>query len=77
MQTLPQGLSSMQVPAATWAIFANQGAIPETIEMFREWLLSSGYVRTDYSIPDIEVYRDGDLRDDTYDYELWFPIVKA
>ncbi len=73
----PYGLEKLKIPAASWAIFQNEGNIQELISRFRdEWLPSSGYMRADYDIPDIEIYHNGDLRNDTFGYELWFPVKK-
>lgn len=76
--TPASGLEKLEIPAATWAIFESEGNIPELISRFRdEWLPSSGYMRAEYDVPDVEVYHNGDLRNDNFGYELWFPVVKA
>ena len=73
----PDGLAKLDVPAATWAVFEGDGHIYDLVGRFRdEWLPSSGYIRAEYDVPDIEIYHNGDLRNDTFGYELWFPVVK-
>lgn len=72
------GLEKFEVPAATWVIIEQEGAIPELIERFwAEWLPSSGYRRADENYPDIEVYPEEDLPKDNFKYELWFPVEKV
>ena len=76
-EAAPARLEKLDVPATTWAIFEGEGHIYDLVGRFRdEWLPSSGYIRAEYDVPDIEVYHNGDLRNDTYGYELWFPVVK-
>lgn len=72
-----QDLEKLEIPAATWVIFEQEGTIPELIgRIWNEWLPSSGYRRANENYPDIEVYPEGDLRRDDFRYEFWFPIEK-
>ncbi len=56
---IPSHLQEVQIPAATWVVFENNGSFQESVqEVFRrfytEWLLFSGY---EYArLPDIEAY---------------------
>jgi len=72
-----QDLEKLEVPAATWVIFEQEGTIPDLIGRFwNEWLPSSGYRRANENYPDIEVYPDEDFLKDNSKYELWFPVEK-
>lgn len=56
---VPNGMYEYEIPAATWAVFENDGYFKESVqEVFRrfytEWLLFSGYEYAGF--PDIEVY---------------------
>lgn len=59
------------VPACTWAIFRNQGKLPDALveakmEAFMKWLPSSGYEHA--PAPELEAYRkDGTV-------EFWLPV---
>lgn len=76
-KTAPEGFESYRVPAATWAIFEQDGKLTDLIGRFwKEWLPSSGYRRADEGIPDVEFYPELDLPKPNYKYELWFPVVK-
>lgn len=56
---VPSGLYTLEVPAAAWAIFENEGGFKTDVQdvfrrFYREWLPFSGY---EYAgLPDIEVY---------------------
>lgn len=72
-----KGLELIEIPETTWAIFEAEGSLMELINrIWSEWFPSSGYIRADLSIPDIEVYFDYDFPKENYNYELWYPIVK-
>ncbi len=72
-----EGLDTISIPEATWAIFEAEGTILELVDrIWKEWFPSSGYRRGDNSIPDIESYFDYDFPKDNYTYELWYPVVK-
>lgn len=56
---VPSGLYTLEIPAAAWAIFENEGGFKADVQdvfrrFYREWLPFSGY---EYAgLPDIEVY---------------------
>lgn len=55
----PPGMYEYEIPAATWAIFDNDGYFKENVQnvfrrFYTEWLLFSGYEYA--NLPDIEVY---------------------
>lgn len=72
-------LETLDVPAATWAIFECNGALPLAIgEMFQriynEWFPISGYEQI--PLPEFEWYSEGDMSSEEYRCEIWIPIVK-
>lgn len=68
-----ENLENDTVPACTWAIFRNKGALPVALvdaEMyaFTQWLPQSGYVHA--FAPELEVYpEDGTV-------EFWLPVME-
>lgn len=71
-------LEEYRVPAATWAIFPGEGAMPDSIQnlekrIVTEWLPASGYEYA--NAPDIEVYLSPDPQNAKY--EVWIPVVKS
>ncbi|MDD4414020.1 MAG: AraC family transcriptional regulator [Oscillospiraceae bacterium] len=72
-----EGLEKVEIPAATWVIIEQDGALMDLANRFwTEWLPSSGYIRADENIPDVEVYPERDMPKMNFKYELWFPVVK-
>lgn len=76
-QAPPAWAQSAQVPAATWAVFPGQGAMPGAIQQLEkrivtEWLPGSGYEYGD--APDIEVYQTQNPQDACF--EIWLPVAK-
>lgn len=75
----PEGMSTLQVPAATWAVFESVGALPAALQkvwtyIYSEWLPSCDYRHA--GLPEMEVYPQGDNRADDYRCEVWIPVVK-
>jgi AraC family transcriptional regulator len=73
------GFISRTIPALTWAIFTSTGPIPGAIQsvfsrIFQEWFPGTGYEHA--GGPEIEVYLPGDVTADTYQCEVWIPVVK-
>lgn len=74
---IDSSLEECTVPAATWAIFYGEGAMPNSIQelekrIVTEWLPTSGY---EYgNAPDIEVYLNADPQNAKF--EVWVPVVK-
>ena len=76
---VPEEMSSLEIPQATWAIFESVGPLPDAIQnltkrIFSEWLPSSGYEQDD--VPQLEVFSAGDIHSADYVCEVWFPIRK-
>lgn len=77
----PEGMEALEVPALTWAIFESVGALPHAMQevwqrIFSEWFPASEYVRAADTLPDVEVYFEGDNTADSYRCEIWIPVVK-
>jgi AraC family transcriptional regulator len=71
------GLEEVRVPASKWAVFENQGPMPQALvaaEMyaFTEWLPNSGYIHA--SVPEMEVYPPCDAPQESTLVEFWLPI---
>ncbi len=69
-------LEEFLVPAATWAIFTDEGTHLSIQELEKriitEWMPTSGY---EYgNAPDIEVYLNPDPQNAKY--EVWIPVIK-
>lgn len=70
-----EGFSTYEIPAAKWAVFSGEGAMPDAIQelqkrIYTEWLPTSGY---DYAeLPDIEVYLNPDPANSKF--QVWFPV---
>ena len=75
----PDGLSKLEIPACTWAIFESVGPMPGAIQavwgrIYGEWFPASGYEHA--MAPEIEWYSDGDTTAADYKSEVWVPVVK-
>jgi AraC family transcriptional regulator len=73
----PEGFSTLEIPAAKWAVFAVNGPMPHAMQnawkrIFSEWLPSSGYEIA--GTPEMEVYPAGDPYSPEYRSEIWIPV---
>lgn len=74
------GMTVKSIPAASWAIFPVNGAMPDAIRavwerIFSEWFPSTGYEHS--GGPELEVYPSGgDPHAEDYYSEIWIPILK-
>lgn len=78
-ETDAQGYETTVVPAASWAVFRSEGALPHAIQgvwqrIFQEWFPGTGYEHT--GGPEIELYPPGDTRSEDYVCEVWIPVMK-
>lgn len=74
-----EGWDTLEIPAATWAVFPTVGPMPGAIQktwqrIFQEWFPSTGYEHA--GGVEIEVYPEGDTNAEDYRCEVWVPIVK-
>ena len=74
------GWRQLEIPAATWAIFNVQGALPDAIQqvwrrIFEEWFPSTGYEHS--GGPELERLFDGDDLAPDYRCEVWIPVQHA
>lgn len=67
---VPEGLSSMTLPAATWAVFPN--VVDAWKRIYTEWLPHSGYDLAD--LPCVECYYPPEH---SPRHELWVPVVRT
>lgn len=72
-------LEEYLVPASKWAIFQNQGRLPDSLvesEMyaFRDWLPKSKYLHA--NVPEIEVYPPYQGSKENILNEFWMPIIE-
>ena len=75
----PAGMYEYEIPAATWAIFENNGRFKEDVQsifrrFYMEWLPFSGYKYAE--LPDIEVYPICDSQPVHEHSEVWIAIKK-
>ena len=75
--SIPAGMHSCKIPAATWVIFENNGCFKENVQnvfkrFFMEWLPLSGYKYAEF--PDIEVYPICDSLSMCGHSEVWIGI---
>nr|BFD87710.1 AraC family transcriptional regulator [Streptomyces sp. Xyl84] len=75
---VPEGMTSLAVPAGTWAVFTTSGPAPEAIQMlwhdvFTQWFPSNPY----RSRPGPEILRTRAQEGGTgADAELWLPVER-
>lgn len=71
-------LETLEIPAATWAVFESVGPMPGAIqkvwnEVFRDFLPASRYEHA--PIPDFESYPEDDPSRADYRAEVWIPVI--
>lgn len=74
------GWIAAEIPASTWVVFSSTGALPDAIQdvwrrIFEEWFPSTGYQHS--GGPEIEYLPSGDDLSETYECEVWMPIVNS
>ncbi|MGG1679284.1 GyrI-like domain-containing protein [Neobacillus sp. NRS-1170] len=75
----PENLSTLKVPALSWAVFESIGPFPTTLQetwgrIYSEWFPSSNYQQTEG--PEILSIKDKDLTLPTVKSEIWIPVLK-
>lgn len=75
----PIGLTQLEVPASTWAIFESIGPFPETLQniwgrIYSEWFPSSHYEVAPG--PEILWNENNDFTSPTFRSQIWIPISK-
>ena len=73
-----EGLSTLEMPAAKWAVFEVRGPMPEAMQktwkqIYSEWFPSSGYSHAP-GIPELEVYTKENPTDPDLYSEIWIAI---
>lgn len=74
----PEGLSTLEIPAAKWVVFEVHGPMPDAMQhawkqIFSEWFPTSGYERA-AGIPDLEVYSKEDPSSPDLYSEIWISV---
>ncbi|WP_166239934.1 AraC family transcriptional regulator [Paenibacillus turpanensis] len=76
---IPENLTTLEVPAVTWAIFEAVGPFPETLQsvwgrIYSEWFPSAGYELA--MGPEMLWNESRDMSSPNYRSEIWIPIRK-
>lgn len=74
-----EDFTTIEVPAACWAVFESVGPMPGAIQkiwerIYSEWFPATGYQQEEG--PQLEVYPVGNVTDPDYQCEVWIPIKK-
>lgn len=74
-----EGMDSLEIPKATWAIFECRGPMPAAIQemtqrIYSEWFPTSSYEHT--GGPEFEWYSDDDDQSPNFLSEIWVPVRK-
>lgn len=74
---LPEGFSTLTIPASKWVVFEVHGPMPEAMQktwqqIFTEWFPTSGYQHA--GTPELEVYPEDDPAASNYYSEIWIPV---
>jgi len=77
---VPEGMTTHEIPAHTWARFACKGAMPlalqnVTKQIYSEWLPTNGTYEVAQYV-EIEMYSEGDTASPDYYSEVWIPVKK-
>lgn len=75
----PDGLTALQVPASTWAVFQAIGPFPDTLQevwgrIYSEWFPTSSYEQKEG--PEILWNESKDVASPTFKSEIWIPVSK-
>lgn len=76
--TTIEGYENHTVAAGDWAVFTVIGLanLQDTWKkIYSEWLPSTNYINA--SLPELEVYLEGDVDREDYKMEVWIPVVKG
>lgn len=76
----PEGLTSLEVPASTWAVFEAVGPFPDTLQnvwgrIYAEWLPSSAYELIEG--PEILWNESKEMSSPHFRSEIWIPVSKV
>lgn len=76
-QKCPEGLSNLEVPPLTWAVFESTGPFPSTLQdtwgrIYAEWFPSSTYQIAEG--PEILSIKTKDLTSQSVKTEIWIPV---
>jgi len=74
---VPEGFSSLTIPASKWVVFEVHGPMPDAMQktwqqIFTEWFPTSGYQHA--GTPEMEVYPEDEPANLNYYSEIWIPV---
>ena len=70
-----EGLSVVEVPALTWAVFPNDGPHPETMQQATARIYAEWLAEAPYELDGFRMFSFCDVRDDGTAYsEIWVPV---
>ncbi|BCG59977.1 AraC family transcriptional regulator [Paenibacillus sp. URB8-2] len=75
----PAGLTKLEVPALTWAVFEAVGPFPGTLQniwgrIYSEWFPSANYEQVEG--PEMLWNESKDVTSPTFKSEIWIPVMK-
>ena len=78
-KSCPENLTSLEVPALTWAVFTAVGPFPHTLQeiwgrIYSEWFPSAGYEQAQG--PEILWNENKDTSSPVFKSEIWIPVIK-
>lgn len=78
-EEVPEGLTVVELPAATWVAFSETGRMPDAFDglwkrIYTEFFPTSGYEPV--CGPTIEVYPGEDVYRPDYSFEIWMTVKK-
>ncbi len=76
---VPKGLTVVELPAADWVAFSEEGRMPDAFDglwkrIYTEFFPASSYEPANG--PTIEVYPDDDVYREDYRFEIWMAVKK-
>ena len=78
---IPDGYTTKEIPAKTWAVFPIKGAMPKALQevntrIWEEWLPNCREYEIDGDF-DVEMYSKGNNNSEDYYSEIWIPVRKV
>ena len=73
------GLDILNVTDQEYVVVPIRGAVPTSIHRGWDYVYTIYFPETGYShadAPSFEVYSEGDMTQDSYEMEIWIPMIK-
>ncbi|MEQ2426895.1 AraC family transcriptional regulator [Enterocloster hominis (ex Hitch et al. 2024)] len=77
-KSLPAGLTGLELPEQTWAVFDCRGPVPQAIQEGWKYLNGEWLVRYPFRhapCPELEWYSDGNPYGEDYLSQIWIPVT--